>query len=455
MSHLQERTSWSMLAERFRGALIELGDARYDEARQLWNAAINRKPALIAQCADAYDVIAALDYATGNGFDVAVRAGGHNVTGRALNDGGVVIDLSQMKGIEIDTERRVARVEPGLTWGEYNEAAGAYGLVTPSGKVSTTGVGGLALGGGLGWLVRKYGMTIDNLISAQVVTADGRLLTANSIENPDLFWAIRGGGGNFGIAVSFQFRLHPLSEVYGGLVAWPLPMAKDVLRHYRDFIADTPDELTTVAVFLTTPEGHAAVGVAACYAGPAGEGESLLKPLTEFGTPAMVQLGAMPYHVLAGMVDAAAASHPAQWRSGNLGAFTDDAIDVLADSFATVPSPQTVILIEQYGGAMGRIDPAATAFPHRDMTLSLCIDAAWSDQAEGYRALGWLNKLWSDIQPYLTPGVYVGFIDNEGPERVEQAYLGNYDRLAAIKAIYDPTNVFRGNQNIAPQPAAR
>jgi FAD/FMN-containing dehydrogenase len=444
-----------MLAERFRGALIESGDARYDEARKLWNGAINRKPALIAQCADAYDVIAALDYATANGLEVAVRAGGHNVTGRAMNDDGVVIDLSKMKGIEIDLERRVARAEPGLTWGEYNEAVGAYGLVTPSGKISTVGVGGLALGGGIGWLARKYGMTIDNLISAQIVTADGRLLTASSIENPDLFWAIRGGGGNFGIAVSFQFRLHPLPQVYGGLVGWPLPAAKDVLRFYRDFIAASPDELTTVAVLLTTPDGQPAIGVAACYAGPVDEGELTLKPLVEFGEPVLAQLGAMPYHVLASMVDASGASHSAQWRSGNLGALTDEAIDLLVDSFAQVPTPQTVILIEQYGGAMGRIDSAATAFPHRHMTLNLCLDAGWSEQAEGYRALGWLHTLWEEIQPQLTPGVYVGFLDSEGSSRVKEAYLANYDRLAAIKAIYDPTNLFRGNQNIAPQPAAR
>lgn len=453
MSQLQEQTSTATLAERFRGALIEPGDARYDEARQIWNKAANRRPALIAQCADAYDVIAALDYATSRGLDVAVRAGGHNVTGLAINDGGVVIDLSRMKGIEIDPERRVARTEPGLTWGEYNEAAGAYGLATPSGKISTTGVGGLALGGGIGWLARKYGMTIDNLISAQIVTADGRLLTASSIENPDLFWAIRGGGGNFGIAVSFQFRLHPLAEVYGGLVGWPLPMAKDVLRFYRDFIAGSPDELTTVAVLLTMPDGQKALGIAACYAGPADEGEATLKPLVEFGSPVLAQIGAMPYHVLAGMVDASAASHAAQWRSGNLGSLTDEAIDLLVDGFAEVPSAHTVILIEQYGGAMGRIDPAATAFPHRDMTLNLCLDAGWGDQAEGYRTLGWLHKLWDEIQPQLTRGVYSGFLDAEGPERVKEAYLANYDRLAAIKAIYDPTNVFRGNQNIAPQPA--
>ena len=343
MSYVQERTTKSVLAERFQGALIESGDDRYDSSRAVWNAAVNRKPALIAQCADAVDVIAALEYARSNSLAVSVRAGGHNVTGAAIADGGVVIDLSQMKGIEIDPERRVARAEPGLTWNEYQAAVGEFGLATPSGKISTTGVGGLALGGGIGWLVRKYGMTIDNLLSAQIVTADGRLLTASSVENPDLFWAIRGGGGNFGIAVSFEFRLHDVPTVYGGLIGYPLSKAEEVLKFYRSFIADAPDELTSVAVLVTGPDGNKMVGIAVCYAGPVDEGELTIKPLLDFTPPVMVQVGAMPYSVLSSMVDPMApAGVKRAWRSSFFSEMSDDAISTIVDIFKTGPTAHCV-----------------------------------------------------------------------------------------------------------------
>jgi FAD/FMN-containing dehydrogenase/ubiquinone/menaquinone biosynthesis C-methylase UbiE len=433
------------------GDILVPGDDDYDAARIVANAAIDRRPAIIVRPAREADVQAAVEFAVANDLPLSVRSGGHAVSGAAIVEGGVTIDLRSMKAIHVDPELRIATAETGLNWAEFNAETQKYGLTVPSGKLSLIGVGGSTLGGGLGWLARKHGLTIDHIRSARVVLADGSIVTASPAKNPDLYWAIRGGGGNFGIVTSFEFDLVPVSTVYGGLLAFPLPLAGKAFRVYRDVIATAPDELTSVAALLTGPDGSRMIAFAAAFIGPAAEGERLVRPLTEIGTPVMAAMGETTYGGLLKMFeDGASGQMGLRLRSGFVDGLDDDLIDTLIAQFATAPPAHCVVIINHLGGAMGRIAPDATAFPHRNETLALEMVGGWHGDLYAAETQQWVLDLWQAVQPHVNGAVPVSFLDDEGPARVKAAYGQNWDRLVDVKRRYDPTNLFRSNQNIPP-----
>lgn len=433
-----------------RGQVILPGDADYDDARKVWNGMIERRPALIARCAGVADVSKAIRFARSQNLLLAVRGGGHNVAGAGTCDGGLVIDLSPMKAVQVDSERHTARVEPGATWKDFDEEAQKYGLATTGGLISSTGVAGFTLGGGIGWLVRKHGLACDNLISAEVVTADGQLVRASADENSDLYWGLRGGGGNFGVVTAFEFALHPVSTVVGGLVAHPLPRAREVLQFYRRFIATAPDELTTIAIFATMPEGHQVIGIAACYAGSVEQGEEVIRPLKEFGPPTMDMMGPLPYTALQQANDpTASAGMRNYWKAAFLQDLSDEAIDALIEYATNITSPLSMIHIHQLGGALKRVAADATAFEYRDSGFVVNIIGMWPTPEDDEQHINWARGLFAALQPYAH-GAYINFLGDEGQERVRSAYGPNYERLVALKNKYDPTNLFRLNQNIVP-----
>ena len=438
-----------------RGALLRPGDDGYDNARRIWNAMIDRRPALIARCAGAADVVRSVNFARAHGLRVAVRGGGHNVAGNAVCDGGLVIDLSPMKGIRIDPARRTARAEAGCTWRDFDHETQAFGLATTGGVIPTTGIAGLTLGGGIGWLMGQHGLSCDNLLSVDIVTADGRLLTASAEENPDLFWGVRGGGGNFGVVTSFEYRLHPVGRVLGGMVVHPLERTRDVLRFFREFTESTPDELGAQAALLTSPEGVKVVAIVVCYSGPLEQSERVLRPVREFGPPVVDQIAPMPYTQLQGMLEPAFPPGLQNfWKSNFLRDLGDEAIDVITDRFQRVPSPTSVVVIEQFGGAVSRVGGDETAFNHRDARFNFLIIGIWPDPADHDRHVHWVREFWDAMQPFSSGGVYVNYLGpeaDEGAERVKAAYGPvKYGRLVALKNRYDPTNLFRLNQNIRP-----
>ena len=439
--------------ERFRGRLVGDGDAGYDESRRVWNAMIDKRPSLIAHCTGAADVIAALGYARERGLQVAVRGGGHNVAGLSTCNDGIVLDLSPMKGIRVDPEAQIVRAQPGLRWVEFDHETQAFGLATTGGTVGDTGIAGLTLGGGFGWLAGKYGMTIDNVLSADIVTADGRLLTASADENQDLFWAIRGGSGNFGIVTSFEYALHSVGPVItGGGVFHPLHEAREVLRFYRDFIATLPDEVTCYAGLLASPHGPV-VAIAAAHCGSLKEGERVLAPLKSFGSPVHDRVGPIPYVGQQSLLDALMPNGVHNyWKADYVEGLSDDVIDAAVESYERTPSPRSLMLFIPVNGAAGRVPADATAFPHRDNSIvAIGIYALWEDAAATDANVAWARDTWSAIQPYATGGVYVNDLsEDEGDDRVRIAYGSNYDRLARIKAAYDPDNVFRLNANVKP-----
>jgi FAD/FMN-containing dehydrogenase len=433
-----------------RGQVILPGDADYDDARNVWNGMIDRRPALIARCAGVADVSRAIRFAREQHLLLAVRGGGHNVTGAGTCDGGLVIDLSPMKAVQVESERHTARIEPGATWKDFDEEAQKYGLATTGGLISSTGVAGFTLGGGIGWLVRKHGLACDNLISAEVVTADGQLVRASAGENPDLYWGLRGGGGNFGVVTAFEFAMHPVSTVVGGIVAHPLPRAREVLQFYRHFIATAPDELTTIVIFATSPEGHPIIGIAACYAGPLELGEETIRPLKEFGPPVMDMMGPLPYTALQQANDPTApAGLQNYWKAAFLQDLSDEAIDAIIEYATNVTSPLSMIHLHQLGGAMNRVVVDATAFAYRDAGFVVNIIGTWPTPGDNDRHIDWTRGLFAALQPYAH-GAYINFLGDEGQERVRSAYGPNYERLIALKYKYDPTNLFRLNQNIPP-----
>ncbi|MGD9890395.1 MAG: FAD-binding oxidoreductase [Dehalococcoidia bacterium] len=441
---------------RFRSSLdcaVLLPDhADYDAARGVWNGMIDRRPAIIVRPASVADVVAAVNFARENDLLVAVRGGGHNAAGLAVCDGGIVIDLSSMRAVLVDPDERRARVEGGATWGDFDREAQAYGLATTGGVISTTGVGGLTLGGGLGWLMRRYGLACDNLRSVEVVTAGGEVVYASEQDHADLFWGLRGGGGNFGIATSFEFQLHPVTEVLGGMLIHPAERAAEVLRFVREFCATAPDELTVFAPLMTAPDGQRVLALLVCYNGPIEAGEAALRPLREYGPPVVDDVKPMPYKDLQGMLDEGfPAGLQVYWSGHFLTSLADEAIDVLVDRFATVSSPLNALLLEQFGGAVGRVGRDATAFDHRDAAFNLAIVARWNDPAEADQHIAWARDVWQSMRPYAT-GAYVNYLGiDDSAERVKDAYgAGKYERLAALKSKYDPTNLFRLNQNIKP-----
>ena len=446
----------------FRGQQLRPGDAGYDEARAVWNGMIDRRPALIARCTGTADVVAAIAHARSEGLEIAVRGGGHNVAGNAVNDGGLVIDLSPMQGIRVDAAERRVRAQGGVTWGALDRETQLHGLATVGGVVSTTGIAGLTLGGGIGHLTRKYGLACDNLTSVDLVTADGEVVTASDKENTDLFWALRGGGGNFGVATSLEFRLHPVGPlVVGGLCAWRAEKRDEILRFYREFVASAPDELGLNCLCLSAPplpfvpeELHfqPIVALGGAYAGGIEEGMAAVAAIKELGPPDLDLLGPIPYAALQQMFDAGfAAGIRSYWKSGYLSELTDAAIDTWVERSESIPSPMTLLECQRLGGAFSR-SADDTAFGNRDATFLYNIVAAWMDPAEDDKQVAWARSFYEAMAPHETGGVYVNYLTGEeGQDRVKAAYgAERYARLQAVKAKYDPDNLFHGNQNIQP-----
>jgi len=433
----------------FSGQIFEPADAGYDEARQIWNASFSKHPKVIARCSGVADVIAAVHFGRTNNLVTAIRGGGHNVGGRALCDNGLVIDLSRMKAVFVDDKARRVRVLGGATLGDLDRETHAFGLAVPCGIVPKTGIGGLTLGGGVGWLIRKYGMTIDNLLSAQVVTADGKVLTASATENDDLFWALRGGGGNFGVVISFEFRAYPVASVLGGLLLYPRAKGVEVIRHFRDFMASAPDELTAYAALLHGPDGSALVGVIACYCGSVAEGERVLEPLRKFGGPIVDGIQAMPFPVMQSLL---APSFPDgnvnYWKSTLQRELPDEAISAIVEHANRLSSPLSFVVLEYYGGAAGRVSKDATAFPHRDLPWDILFLAQWNDPTQTNVHRDWARSGEEMLRPFSQNAHLLSALDVEADDVVKSAFGPNLARLVAVKQKYDSTNFFRINQNI-------
>ena len=448
-----DETAVQRFEEGLRGRVLRPGDEGFDAARRVWNGMIDRTPALIARCAGAADVVRGVNFARDHHLLLAVRGGGHSAAGNGVCDRGLVIDLSGMKGIRVDPGRRTVRAEAGVTWGEFDRETQAFGLATTGGVVSTTGIAGLTLGGGIGWLMREHGLSCDNLLSADVVTADGRLLTASADEHPDLFWAVRGGGGNFGVVTSFEYRLHEVGPtVLGGLLIWPRTVARDVLRRYRDFTQSAPENASAYAALGTSPDGVPVVVVICFYNGAVADGERLLRPLRDFGPPVADTVQPMPYAALQQMLDPLnPPGNRVYWKSAVLRDIGDDALGAVLDHAAAAPSPLSSAILEFYGGAANRVGAQDTAYPLRDARYALNAVSTWTDPGQDAANVRWSRGLWEAARPFSPGSVYVNFIGaDEGEDRVRAAYGANYDRLAAIKAKYDPDNLFRLNQNIKP-----
>lgn len=443
------------------GQAFEKGDAGYDEARTIWNAMVDRSPRLIVRCAEAADVVAALKFARQHGLAVAVRGGGHNIAGKAVVDDGLMIDLSQMKAVRVDAATRRVSVEPGCTLAEVDQATQASGLVIPTGINSTTGIAGLTLGGGFGWTTRRFGMTIDSLISAVVVTADGRILKASASENPDLFWAIRGGGGNFGVVTSFEFQAHPLGpEILAGLVVHPLDDAPELLRAYRDAVRDAPDELTCWVVMRKAPplpflpaewHGREILAFALCYAGDPAAGEAATRPLRSLGKPIADVVGLQPFTAWQTAFDPLLTPGARNyWKSHDFDRLSDDAINALLKGIRTLPGPECEVFIGHLGGAASRVPPDATAYPQRNAHFVMNVHTRWRSGNDDNDCIAWARALFGAMAPYALGTAYVNFMADDEAERVETIYGPNYRRLAEIKGRYDPENIFRMNQNIPP-----
>jgi FAD/FMN-containing dehydrogenase len=441
--------------EGFAGELLSPDDAGYDEARRIHNGLIDKRPALIARCHGVADVAAAVNLARERGLELAVRGGGHNVSGKAVTEGGLMLDLSVMRGIFVDPAARTARAQGGVNWAELNRETQLHGLAVTGGAVSTTGIAGLTLGGGLGWIMGKYGLAADNLLSAEVVTADGRILTASERENADLFWGLRGGGGNFGVVTSFEYRLHPVGPIVtGGLVAHPLDAASDMLRFYREFTTSVPDELTAFAALAHAPDGSGTkiAAVIVCHLGEPGQAERDLAPLLGYGSPAEVQVGPMPYEVVNSMLDEGYPDGSFNyWKSGFVQELSDEAIDTLVEQFARTPSPMTAVVLEHFHGHVTRIPVDATAIPHRQPGFNLVITNVWLDPATTDANVAWTKGAFEAFQPFLASGRWLNYLGaDETPDAVQGAYGPNHARLVELKRRYDPTNLFRLNQNIEP-----
>jgi FAD/FMN-containing dehydrogenase len=442
------------LAAAFSGVLLQPRSDGYEEARRIHNGLIDKRPALIARCRGTADIVDALGFARESGLEISVRGGGHNVAGRAVTEGGVMIDLSLMKGIHVNPKARTVRAQGGVTWREFNRETAVHGLATTGGVISTTGIAGLTLGGGLGWLLGKHGLSVDNLLSVELVTASGEVVTATADEHPDLFWALRGGGGNFGVASSFEFRLHPLRQVLGGIVAHPLAAAKDVLRFYREFTAAGPDDLTVFAALVHAPDGSG-VPLAAfivCHCGSAAQAAKDIRPLLEFGAPALVQVGPMPYPAMNMILDDGFPRGALNyWKSSFMRTLNDEAIEAMIDRFVACPSPMSGIVIEHFHGAVTRIAPSDTAVPHREPGYNSLIFSVWTDPMRTDDNIAWTRATYAGLEPHFARRRYVNYLgDDEAQDAIRSAYGPNYARLAEIKRRYDPGNLFRLNQNIEP-----
>ena len=459
---MAEQTSTPIDIAGFTGPILRPGDSGYDAARQVFNGMIDRRPAAIARCQDAYDVVRAVNAGRERGVPISVYGGGHAVTGSAVVDGGLCIDMREIRTIEIDTSAATVRAGGGLTWGDLDAATQEHGLAVTGGRVSTTGVAGLALGSGSGWLERKLGFTCDNLLEAQVVTADGRIVTASPRENADLFWALRGGGGNFGIVTEFTFQLHPVGPVVlGGLLMYPAAMGTDLVRFWRDFMLKAPEEVGSGVAFITAPpadfvpepvRGHPVVGVVVCYAGSVEEGQSVLAPLLEFGPPAISMVQPMPYVAVQQLLDPANPPGMQNYWSGDfLAELPDEAVDTLVGIATRPVSPLTQIILVAGGGAISRMEDDATAFGGRDAPFNMHYLSMWADPKDTERNIEFTRGLSGAMKPWTTGRVYLNFIGDEGSSRVESGFgPEKYQRMRDLKRTWDPTNLFRHNQNITP-----
>jgi FAD/FMN-containing dehydrogenase len=443
-------TAFEDLRSSLRGEVRLPLDTGYDDARQIFNAMIDHRPALIARCAGAADVVTCVEFASAHGLEVSIRGGGHNVSGKAVCEGGLMIDLASMKSVRVNAQRRTVRAEPGLTLGELDRDCQRFGLATPTGIVSATGIAGLTLGGGIGWLGGKHGLACDNLQSVDIVTSDGKLLTASATEHPDLFWAVRGGGANLGVVTSFEYRLHEVGPVLGGAVVWPLGQARRVLRFYGEFAQSCPDELSVNAGFASAEDGTPVLGIAVAWIGPLDAGERVLKPLRSCESPLLDAIAPMSFVDLQRGGDAAfPRGRRHYWKAGFLRRLGPDAIDVLVHFAASRPTPQTSIGLQQMHGAAARVSPAETAFAHRHDQWDCLILTQWDRPADDERSIRWTRDLHAQMEPYLERAVYVNDLGADDGARVRAAYGANYERLAAIKTKYDPSNFFRWNQNVA------
>jgi len=450
-----------MLRSGLRGLACVKGDSGYDEARSIWNAMIDRSPDLVVRCAGAADVIRAVRFAVDNDLAISIRGGGHNIAGSAVGEGGLLIDLSPMKSVRVDPKARRAWVGPGATLADLDRETQAFGLAVPTGINSTTGIAGLTLGGGFGWLTRALGMTIDNLLAADVVTAKGELVHADDRENPDLFWAIRGGGGNFGVVTSFEFRLHPVGpEVFSGLIVHPFARAAELLRGYRRVAAEAPDAMTIWSVMRKAPplpfipeawHGREVLIFAACFAGSVAEGEKAAAPLRRLGEPIADVLGPHPFVAWQSGFDPLLTPGARNyWKSHDFAQLSDDAIGVVVDAVSRLPGPECEVFLAQVGGAMSRVAPEATAYPHRGAHFIMNVHTRWREPAQDRACIAWARELFQSAAPFATGGAYVNFIPADEPDRTAQVYGGNYRRLREVKRHWDPQNRFRLNQNISP-----
>ena len=447
-----DQASIAELSARFSGVLLRPGQSGYDEVRRIHNGMIDRRPAVIAGCVGNADIVDAVNFARTHGLELAVRGGGHNVAGRAVCDDGLMLDMSLMKGIHVDPVRRTARAQGGVTWREFNRETQAHGLATTGGVISTTGIAGLTLGGGLGWLMAKYGLAMDNLLSAEVVTASGDIVRANKDENADLFWGLQGGGGNFGAVSWLEYRLHPVGTVTSGLIAHPFDRARDVLKFFRAITSGLPDDLTIFGGLLHAPDGAQIAVIILCHCGPLAEAEAVLQPIKKFGTPILDSVGPTSYEETNRMLDAGFPRGALNyWKSNFMMELSDQAIDTLISQFAACPSPMSGLLLEHIHGAATRVGVSETAFPHRREGYNFLVVSEWLDPADNARNIAWARESYDAMRPSFTAGRYVNYLgDDDGEDAVAAAYGPNYQRLRALKAKYDPANLFHLNQNIRP-----
>jgi FAD/FMN-containing dehydrogenase len=436
---------------RLRGPLLSPEDPDYDAGRSIWNAMIDRRPALIVQPRGAADVITAVNVARDHGLTLSIKGGGHNVAGKAVSDDGLMLDMSLMKGIRVDPEARTVQAEPGVLLGELDAETHAFGMATPAGTISTTGIAGLTLGGGQSWLAGKYGFTIDNLLSVDIVTADGCLRHASEIENPDLFWAVRGAGANFGVVTSFEFRLHSVHTVLGGMVLHPFADARKVLEFYRQFTADVPDELTTICAGLTGPDGSMLIAMIVCYTGDLSEGERVIAPLRLFGSPVVDTIAPIPFPVQQQLFDGSFPHGRRNfWKTSMTSTLSDRLIDAIIEHMPRTPAPGNCVLIFDFHGAYSRVANDAMAYPHRDLQYDVLVVGNWTDPADDERNIAWARAFHMALAPEVSERAYVNDLSDEGEHRARLSYGENYPRLLELKRRYDPTNLFRLNQNIDP-----
>jgi FAD/FMN-containing dehydrogenase len=453
MSDVIPRDTFDVFRAAFSGRVVLPEDSDYDEVRAVHNGTVDKRPALIARCQNTADIVDAVRVARDAGLEISVRGGGHNVAGRAVTDGGLMIDLQGMKGVHVDPGSHVARAQAGLTWREYNRATHAFGLASTGGVISTTGIAGLTMGGGIGWLMGKYGMAIDNLRAAEVVTADGEVRTATDEADGDLFWAIRGGGGNFGVASSFEFNVHPLSSVLGGIIAFDLPDAAKVIDFYRDFTAASPDELTAFCGLVHAPDGsgHQIVALPICHCGGESQAQRAADQIRTAAAPLVDLIGPMPYPTINTLLDDAYPKGARNyWKSAFFKELSDDTIEIMIECFKKVPSIMSGMLIEHFHGQVTTVSATATAYPHREAGYDLLILGQWLDPNDDDTNRDWVRATFASLAPHMADAAYVNYLDDDDANRIQAAYGPNWERLVTLKKRYDPENIFHLNQNIDP-----